>query len=257
MSGRFALWVAVIAAIFAAAQIGLVRAGHTEAGALRRRLGEVQARCTSSELGLKKELQSLRVRADWLQASLDRRSGESERLRAELAAARKTLELLQLSANGAQSQLDALHHSVDGMPGALHVELVASPDLAQVVARASNASGAALEVLEVSGLLWLGGRADGSGYSAQGTELIAGSERDLFEFSLFGSEPQDVRQGQQTLRAAVCSVWAPAGATDEWLDTWWFEYQLESRELALVRHDGSPLDPAERGCDLEAAQPPW
>ena len=90
------------------------------------------------------------------------------------------------------------------------MELVPSPDLAQLSARAGNASGAPVELLEVSGLLWLGGRADGSGYSAQGTRLAAGAELELFDYGLFGGEPQSVREGSQTLRAALCFVWLPA-----------------------------------------------
>ena len=247
---------AVIAAVFVAAQVGLVRSRRSEASALRQRLGDVQARCASSELGLKKDLQALRVRADWLQATLDRRSGESERLRAELAAARKALELVQLSASDAQSELDDLHGALDGAPGALRVELVPSPDLAQLSARATNASGAPVELLEVSGLLWLGGRADGSGYSAQGTALAAGAELDLFEYGLFGAEPQSVREGSQTLRAALCFVWLPAEDAGEWLDTWWFEYQAGSGEMLVLRHDGAPLEGARarlRPADLDAS----
>jgi hypothetical protein len=257
MSGRFVALVGVIAAVFVASQIGLVRSRQTEASALRRRLGEVQARCAGSELALKKELQALRVRADWLQGALDRRGVESERLRADLAAARKALGLLQVSATGAQSQLDELQDSLEGMPGALRVELVPSGDLAQVVALATNVSGAPVEVLEVSGLLWLGGRADGSGYSAQGTELEAGAALELFEYSLFAGEPESVIDGRQSLRAALCFVWAPSQAEGEWLDTYWFEYGMDSGEIELVRRDGVPLDPSARGCDLDSATPPW
>lgn len=253
MSGRFAALVGVIAAVLAAAQIGLVRSRQSEASALRRRLGEVQARCAGSELALKKELQALRVRADWLQTTLDRRGAESERLRADLAAARQALGLLQVSASGSRSD----DGPEDGMPGALRVELVPGAGLAQIVALATNASGAPVEVLEVSGQLWLGGRADGSGYSAQGTELAAGAALELFEYSLFGGEPESVRDGQQSLRAALCFVWAPAEAEGEWLDTYWFEYRVDSGEIELVRRDGVPLDPSARGCDLDAATPPW
>ena len=120
----------------------------------------------------------------------------------------------------------------------------------------TNASGEPVEVLEVSGLLWLGGRADGSGYSSRGTELAAGAELELFDYSLFAGEPRSVRAGQQALRAAICFVWLPAEDAGEWLDTWWFEYQAGSGEMSVVRRDGALLGAA-RGCDLQAATPPW
>jgi hypothetical protein len=255
VSSRFPLLVASIAAVFVAAQVGLVRSRRSEAGELRRRLGDVQARCASSELGLKKELQSLRMRADWLQAALDRRGVESQRLRGELEASRKALELVQRSTGDAARA--ELHGALDGSTAALRVELLPSPDLTRISAQLSNASGAPVEVLEVSGLLWLGGRADDSGYSAQGTELSAGAELELFEYSLFGSEPQSVREGEQPLRAALCFVWLPAEDGPEWLDTWWFEYRADSGEMAMVRRDGAPLEGSGRGCDLQAATPPW
>jgi hypothetical protein len=257
VSERFAGLVLVVVAVFAAAQLGVVHSQRSEASALRRRLGDVQARCASSELGLKKELQAARVRVDWLQAMLDRRSSESVRIRAELAAARKALELSQISAHGAQAQLDELHGALDGAPGALRVELVPSGDLTRLIATATNASGAPVEVLEVSGLLWLDGRTDGSGYSAQGTELASGDSLELFEYNLFAGEPEGVRSGAQTLRAGLCFVWVPVPDAGEWLDIYWFEYQADSGELALVRRDGAPLDGALHGCDLQAASPPW
>jgi len=257
VSRRFALLVASIAAVFVAAQVGLVRSRRSEAGELRQRLGDVQARCASSELGLKKELQSLRMRADWLQAALDRRGVESQRLRGELEAARKALELVQRSAGAGEAARTELHGALDGSTAALRVELLPSPDLSRISAQLSNASGAPVEVLEVSGLLWLGGRADDSGYSSQGTELAAGADLELFEYSLFGSEPQSVRDGEQPLRAALCFVWLPAEDGPEWLDTWWFEYRADSGEMAMVRRDGAPLEASARGCDLQAATPPW
>jgi hypothetical protein len=257
VSGRFTALLAIIAAVFVALQVGLVHSRRSEASALRQRLGDVQARCAGSELALRKDLQAQRVRADWLQANLERSSGESERLRSELAAARKALELVELS-GGAAPAPDGLPGAADGAPGALHVELVPSADLAHFAARAANASGAAVEVLEVSGLLWLGGRADGSGYSAQGTRLAAGDELELFDYGLFGGEPQSVREGSETLRAALCFVWLPAEDSGEWLGTWWFEYQPESGEMLLVRRDAAPLAVGStRGCDLQAAAPPW
>lgn len=257
MSGRFAGLVLIVVAVFAAAQLGIVRSQRSEASALRRRLGDVQARCASSELGLKKELQAARVRSEWLQAMLDRRSRESARIRAELAAARKALGLLQLSADDAQSQRGELHGALDAVPGALRVELVPNPDLTQLVALATNASGAPVEVLEVSGLLWLDGRTDGSGYSSQGTQLAAGDALELFEYSLFAGEPQGVRSGAQTLRAGLCLVWLPAPGAGEWLDTYWFEYRADPGEFALVRRDGIPLEGSAHGCDLQTAVPPW
>jgi hypothetical protein len=257
MPDRLAALVMIAVAILAAAQIGLVSSRRHEASALRRRLGDVQARCENTELGLKKELQAARVRLEWLQTSLDRRSGEAERMRAELAAARQALDLLQVSATGTQSKLDDLQGALDGAPGALRVDLVPSADLTRLAARATNASGAPVEVLEVAGLLWLGGRSDGSGYSAQGSELAAGSELELFEYSLFADEPERVRSGAESLRVALCFVWLPSPEASEWLDTYWFEYRADSEEIELVRRDGTPLADQGRGCDLASAAPPW
>ena len=255
MSGRFVTLLAIIAAVFVAMQVGLVRSRRSEASELRQRLGDVQARCASSELALRKDLQAQRVRNDWLQANLERSSSESERLRGELAAARQALGLVQLT-GGAPEPGDG-SGADGGAPGTLRVELVPSADLAHFSARAGNASGAPIEVLEVSGLLWLSGRADGSGYSAQGTRLAAGDELELFDYGLFGAEPQRVREGLETLRAALCFVWLPAEDSGEWLGTWWFEYQPESGEMLLVRRDAAPLASASRGCDLASAAPPW
>lgn len=257
MSDRLAALVMIVVAVLAAAQVGLVSMRRGEASALRRRLGEAQARCESAELGLKKELAATRVKLEWLQGMLDRRGSEAERMRRELAAARQTLGILQASANGTQARLDDLHGALDGAPGALRVELVASGDLGQLVALASNASGAPLDVLQVSGLLWLGGRSDGSGYSARGSELAAGSTSELFRYDLFADEPERVRSGAETLRAALCLVWQPAPGSGEWIDTYWFEYRIESEELELVRRDGAPLLDTSNGCELEAAAPPW
>lgn len=257
MSDRLAALVMIVVAVLAAAQVGLVSARRDEAKALRLRLGDVQARCESAELGLKKELQAARLRLEWLQGMLERKGGEAERMRRELASARQALELLQASAGGVQARLDDLHGALDGAPAALRVELVASGDLGQLVALASNASGLPVEVLQVSGLLWLGGRSDGSGYSAQGSELAAGSTTELFRYDLFADEPARVHSGAETLRAALCLVWQPSPESGEWLDTYWFEYRLESEELELVRRDGAPLADPSRGCDLQAATPPW
>jgi len=257
MSDRLAALVMIVVAVLAAAQIGLVSARQDEAKALRRRLGDVQARCESAELGLKRELQAASLRLDWLQRALERKGGEAERMRSDLAAARQALELLQASASGVQARLDDLHGALDGTPAALRVELVASGDLRQLVAMASNASGTPLDVLQIAGLLWLDGRSDESGYSAQGSELAAGSTSELFRYDLFADEPQRVRAGLQTLRAALCLVWEPSPESGPWLDTYWFEYRPDREEFALVRRDGTPLADMTRGCDLQAAATPW
>jgi hypothetical protein len=257
MSDRLAALVMIVVAILAAAQVGLVSARRNEASALRRRLGDVQARCEGAELGYKKELQAAHVRIDWLQSLAERRGGEAQRLRSELDASRKTLALLQVSATGAQTRLDEFHSALDGAPGALRVELVATGDLNRLVAQVTNASGVPVDVLEVSGLLWMGGRSDGSGYSAQGSQLAAGTALELFQYQLFPGEPERVRGGTETLRAALCLVWLPTPESSEWLDTYWFEYRSDSEDLELVRHDGAPVGTSARGCDLQAATPPW
>jgi hypothetical protein len=256
VSNRFTILLLFVAAAFAAAQVGVVQARRSEASALRRRLGDVQARCASSELSLKRELDAARVRLDWLQALVDRKGLEAERLRRDLAGARQALELVKLSARGAQSQIDLVHETLDGAPEALRVELVASADLAQLVARATNASGSPVQVLEVSGRLWLGERAEDSGYSAGGSQLAGGDVLDLFEYNLFAGEPERVLAGEETLRAALCLAWEPADGSGEWIHSYWFEYQVETGGLALLRRDGAPGESGAR-CDLEAATTPW
>jgi hypothetical protein len=257
MSDRWAALGLIAVAVLVAVQVGVIRVRRDEASALRRRLGDVQARCESAELGLKKELAATRVRLDWLQRVLDRKGGEAQRMRRELAAARQALGLLQASASDTQARLDDLHGAIDGASGALRVELVANGDLGQLVAMVSNASSQPVDVLQIAGLMWLGGRSDGSGYSAQGSELAAGSTTELFRYELFADEPELVRSGAESLRVALCLVWQPSPDSAEWLDTYWFEYRQDREELELVRRDGAPLVDLARGCDLESAAPPW
>jgi hypothetical protein len=255
MSNRFATLVFVIAAVLAASQVGVVQVRRSEALALRRRLGDVQARCTGTEVALQKDLQAARLRSDWLQATLDRRAAEADRLRGELSAAQRALELVQVSASATQSNLDALRGAVDGAPEALRVELAPDADLRQLVARATNASGEPVEILEVSALLWLGSGTQGTGFSSAGAALPAGDSVELFEYDLFGDEPDQVRAGMQPLRAALCFVWHAGGP--ERMDSYWFEYRTDPGELALLRREGAPLAADVHGCDLEAAIPPW